>query len=243
MRPDLVKLLDFPFDKDDLFDRYQQEKLHAFASEPSSCAISDSADLEKIRMSLETLFSQPILADVALEGKQLALTVQEDLVLMHRDTLEAAWVCFPSGWNPGEKIGKSFVEIHQPVPGIDPISSRAPNLTRAMIQGRFSRYVWGIKDNPNLSQHPSLNLDKTPELYFRAERQVSVGIPELERFWFLIRIYHVPLEQVLTTLERCTLLAKSVETMPNDLLEYKNMSHLKARILSQIEKTTQELGG
>ncbi|MDX2006578.1 MAG: DUF3445 domain-containing protein [Meiothermus sp.] len=156
-------------------------------------------------------------------GKIAALCVQEDLVLMHGTTLEAAWVCFPSNWNPAEKVGRSFAEIHIPVPHSEKLLSAQENVAKAMSQkGPYVRHVWGLGFDPRLSYHPECKLLQDGQtIYFRCERQVTVPLPELNRSWFLIRVYMTPIEQVADTPERKQALLEAVRTMPEAHRAYK----------------------
>lgn len=63
--------------------------------------------------------------DPAAALRILAETVEEDMFLLvgepegHRAL--AFQCCFPSGFNPSEKVGKLLKEIHAPVPSYDKI--------------------------------------------------------------------------------------------------------------------------
>lgn len=246
VRPDLLRLEGPAFQLDSEYPRYLQAKREQFLL-PWTSLEAGWADPVGVQAALAYLANHlaeehpehyqthfdllgEVEKDVALA---LALSVQEDLVLMHGTRLEAAWVCFPSRWDPAQKVGKSFAEIHQPVPHSQKLQSAQHNVARAMSQkGPYVRYVWGLSYDPNLCQHPSLpRWEQGQTLYFRTERQVTLPIPELERSWFLIRVYNVPLQEVLTTPERKELLAQALRTMPPEHIAYKHMEHLIPRAL------------
>jgi hypothetical protein len=168
-------------------------------------------------------------------GKMAALCVQEDLVLMHGTQLEAAWVCFPSNWNPAEKVGRSFAEIHIPVPHSEKLQSAQENVAKAMSQkGPYVRYVWGLGFDPKLSYHPERSIQKEGDtIYFRCERQVTVPLPDLNRSWFLIRVYMAPVEQVVNTPKRKQALLEAIHTMPEAHRAYKGGS---LRAFAELER-------
>lgn len=139
----------------------------------------------------------------------LAAQVPEDIAVMRvgpgGDELAAAHVCAPSHWDPREKIGKSFVEIHQPVAGIEKINTKAAAMMRALAKGgAFRRYGWSVTVDDRLNHHPEppRNVDgdagewsgknfdpSNPALHARVERQVLAGVPDVSLVLFFIRVY------------------------------------------------------
>ena len=78
----------------------------------------------------------------------LACQIQEDLAvvrLARHDWLSAIHLCYPNHWAAEAKIGRNFVTIHSPVPGIDKIGAKADALVKAIIyKGPYVRFVWGL---------------------------------------------------------------------------------------------------
>ncbi len=172
----------------------------------------------------------------------LALSVQEDLVVMRLaargDEAEALAVCFPSRWDPAEKLGQSFAAIHRPVAHSEGLVAAAPRVMQALAnKGPFVRYVWSLTPSPQLSLHPALvktdaETDLAAEaLTFRVERQTTYALPELARALFTIRIYTAPLAQVATTPERKRVLAEAIGSMDEKLLAYKGLKPWRERLL------------
>jgi len=126
-----------------------------------------------------------------LEGDfaSLAMQLQEDIcihrVTAERDWLAAAHVCFPSGWNPAEKIGKSFREIHEPIPGFNLSTSRKMAETM-VVHGPFERIVWGVTQSTLLVK-PKAEFDPVLPIFVKYERQVTIGFPEIGAALFTIR--------------------------------------------------------
>lgn len=132
----------------------------------------------------------------------LASQVQEDLSVMHLaeggGRLIAANITAPSGWDPREKIGKDFAEIHAPVPGIGQVVHSAPEVLQSILHGRSrQRFVWGISTDDDLDHHPERALGPPtpfdpddPSLFVRMERQVLVGIESVPAILFCVHVYH-----------------------------------------------------
>jgi hypothetical protein len=127
---------------------------------------------------------------------ELAMQLQDDLVIHRRDEnrdwFAAAHICFPSGWDPAEKIGKPFAEIHAPIPGMDLTAS--PKLVDTMIRyGPFERFVWSVMHERRLNNHPRLpkkHFDReNPTVLLKLERQITIGFPEIDAVLFVLRQY------------------------------------------------------
>lgn len=124
----------------------------------------------------------------------VARQVQEDLVIHRvaagRDWMAAGQVCFPSGWNPLEKVGQSFAEIHAPVPGMERFDGR--RLAETMVRhGPFERYVWGVLFADELNGHPNrpkAEFDPAdPAVWVKVERQVTVPLPDVSAALFVLQ--------------------------------------------------------
>lgn len=103
-------------------------------------------------------------------------------------------VRLPSGWNPAEKIGRSFAEIHAPVPGMAAINRAGPSVVNMMIEKKpMERYVWGVQFDDQFDKHPQrarhavFDPDR-PRLFVRHERQIIVGFPSVRAALFIIRL-------------------------------------------------------
>lgn len=134
-------------------------------------------------------------AGIAFENfENMAMNLQEDIaihkVTEEKDWLAACHICFPSGWRPEDKIGKSFDEIHEPIPGMNLKNSKA--VVRSMVySGPFVRFVWGLCYERKLSTHPDLSGSKfdpdDPKIWVKIERQVTYGFPDIKSTLFVIR--------------------------------------------------------
>jgi hypothetical protein len=245
VRPDLVKFDGPLFAFDQQRSNYRTAKERLQSSEPSSAVIAGDASCADIAASLHWLHAglpeamretecaklfdarqSASRASILESGMALARCVQEDLVLMHQHRMEAGWVCFPSHWNPSEKVGQSLSRIHDPVPQSERLQEAEANVSAAMVRaGPFVRYVWSLSFDPSLTQHPNhvarTSINRHGQVFFRSERQTTWPMPSLDRSWFLIRVYVAPIEVVVSNRERKALLRESLESMPSSMRQYK----------------------
>lgn len=155
---------------------------------------------------------------------EIAKEIDEDL-LIHRtkdklDFLSSAHVCFPSGWLPEDKIGKSFREIHMPVPMN---LNNSEKLVNAIINGgNFERFVWSLVFEKKYNFHPRFHFknfnSQIPKLFVKVERQVTVGFPKYGFCLFILRQYIIEEEEID---KRC--LHESIIGMNLEQKKYKQM--------------------
>lgn len=179
----------------------------------------------------------------------LACQVQEDLAVIRlacHEWLSAVHLCFPNHWAAEAKIGRNFVTIHSPVPGIDKISANANALVRAMIyKGPYVRFVWGLGADRRLNHHPDSGRDlyeqegqsasfdfARPELWLRVERQTSWGFPQVAAALFTIRTYFTNCEDIRQNPVKLRKLVSAIESMTADALHYKRLTVARTQILS-----------
>lgn len=189
----------------------------------------------------------------------LALTLQEDLVLMGwpgagpcgaasspaaADGLVAlaASVVFPSGWDPGERIGRPLRAIHEPVADGERLRLATAALSRAMVEkGPFVRHVWTLAPDASLARWPGDAAAATSgpaavagdleDVWFRVERQVTLPLPKAGASLFLIRVFVAPLLAVATDAERRARLVASLASMSDAVIRYKGLARLRERVL------------
>ena len=155
---------------------------------------------------LEGRHGVPRLADA------LALAAQEDIVVMRGggdgpDAAELLQVCFPSGWDPSEKLGRGFRAIHEPIADNARLLGSSANVMKALLtKGPYIRFAWSVSLSDRLDAHPELIGPDLPPgawadparvaaaTFVRMERQTTHPMPDLGRGLFTIRIYVDPLE-------------------------------------------------
>ncbi|MGI8477601.1 MAG: heme-dependent oxidative N-demethylase subunit alpha family protein [Thermomicrobiales bacterium] len=184
----------------------------------------------------------------------VALSCQEDVVVMRggaRSGAEALHVCFPSGWDPREKLGGTFAAIHAPIADSERLIKASPNVMRAMLSGGpFLRYAWGVTLNPHLDNHPAAprpvwrpEWDDDPAqvarlAHLRMERQTTAAFPGLDRALFTIRVYVDPfLARLAADPSLRRRLRALMGTTAPAVLEYKGMTRIVPPLLRWLAET------
>jgi len=175
----------------------------------------------------------------------LVSQMQEDMSIVtlddDSDKICYLHLCAPNFWSAEEKIGKSFSNAHQSVPGMDKINRQHRSLNSLLSNsGPFERFTWGLTSNINLSQHPnetitdSRNLIDATTIYLRIERQVTAPFEKYNAYLFFIRTYFRRLQSL--NPDEKGRLANSLNTMPDDIAEYKGISQQVIQIIDRIRK-------
>ena len=171
--------------------------------------------------------------------KDLGLAIEDDVVIMHRGKLEACFVAFPSSWNAGEKVGKTLNELHEPIADNEALLRASEGIMRAMSSGQsFHRYTWGISSLSGYSNHPSYerpDFDSLDDLTFRVEHERTATVIKNTTAVFLIHVDVYPLKEVLKT--DFGLIKESIDSMSDNVLEYKNLNKVKGLMSEYILST------
>ncbi len=155
---------------------------------------------------------------------ETAMKVEEDLAVMHNGKLEAICFCFPSGWIPGNKLSADLSKLHLPVADNNLLLKSSEKLSKHMNKQTIRRWVWNVTTVPGLSNHPSEErpqLNDFENLYFRLETQISTPLDESSSL-FLVKVDVVPLKNVWDEV-----ILESINSMSEDVLNYKNLSEIK----------------
>lgn len=140
--------------------------------------------------------------------------VQEDLLLLDGSSaacpLTAGQLCFANRWSLEEKMGRSFLDIHAPVPGFGEQIGRSANLLlERMKAGRpVWRYNWSLVLGGELdlstkmyaavqAKVPAVTAANCGELcFFRTERQTLARLPQTGAVLFTVHTYRAPLNNL-----------------------------------------------
>ena len=93
-----------------------------------------------------------------------------------------------------------------------------------MCNYTIQRWVWNVTTIQDLSNHPTTNrpeLTNFDDLYFRLETQISSPVDE-DTSLFLVLVEVVPLNEVWNIS-----ILKSINSMSESVLEYKNLIEIK----------------
>jgi hypothetical protein len=210
------------------FDRYILEKQIASKTQTITAEFNLSEEINET-ISNFIVKNYPLPLKEPFDFFSLGYQMQEDLAI-HRmdeknDWLAAAHVSFPSGWRPEEKIGRSFEEIHVPIPGFNLKTSR--KLAETMIySGPFERYVWGLSFEDRINGHPNIPKKpfdiNNPVIFVKIERQITIGFPELSAALFVIRQFLIKEQDI-----NKPLLVKALQSMNEDQRKYKGLVNIE----------------
>jgi hypothetical protein len=226
--------------RDQDFNRYQDEKISCY--DP---VYGDNATPDLVYKAVEALriydTSAPLLQGDAPVW-QLTRALQEDFVIWAPNragklSAQILSVCLPSGWNPRDKVNKTFLEIHEPIPDFDTVNRAADHMAKMITErGPFIRHVWSICNQSRLSRRPDLcrswSNETVDDMWFRTERQVTVPVDDSTAL-FLIRVYMQPLRDILHDTRRTKTLIESIMSMTDAVIEYKGLSYLKQYFLNR----------
>ena len=148
-------------------------------------------------------------------------------------------VCFPSSWSLAEKLGQPLEFIHGVVPGLNRELGRQIHgfLGKLRTDHTWLRTNWGLSGSPELNQHPLRRippLGSTPALedvWLRIEHQALTGLPRPRSVLFGIRVTVHNLADLGSIGVSPHRLARALETMPEKLAAYKNLTHARPHLI------------
>jgi len=196
----------------------------------------------------------------ALQGGQkylslfdaLCTQVPEDMAVWqveeNKDWLATLHVCSPNYWSPRKKVGKSFSDFHEPVPGLESLRQRYfPMLQSIIDKGSFVRFSWGLTTDCRLNHHPKppedMNIEtwqgrkfdpKSPKLFVRTERQTLTGLCEVNAVLFTIRTYFTEVASL--NASELQALESAVLSISADSLIYKGIDKSRDEILNWLRR-------
>lgn len=169
----------------------------------------------------------------SLESRFSALSrvIGEDIAIVEidsdgNDRNALMSIAAPSRWAPEEKIGRSFVATHTPVPNMEKTLAVAAKLQQMLLErGPVVRFTWGISTTPALDTHPSVTEPPyvSGDAWLRTERQVIRRIPEHKAFLFTIRVMVEPLSDVRKSITDAGALAAALRSMDEKSRIYKSV--------------------
>jgi hypothetical protein len=219
-------------------DRYylEEKRLELIARGSDLYATTWEADVNQLIRRANEYCGQPSHYSIT----QLALTLEEDIAIMHKGMLAAICFCFPSSWIPKERIGMPLMEIHKPVGDGVKLVSASQRIAETMAdttQGSFRRHVWTICNSGELSQHPAKKSSVIPQsindLYYRVETQTTAPLGDNVSSLFFVKVETCPLIELWADKEKRELIKESVGSMTDAVLDYKNLHHIKTLLFAQ----------
>jgi len=194
---------------------------------------SDVAEEKKlVKKTSEAMNIDPCFNDII----EMGLEIPDDVIIMHKGKVEAAFVAMASNWNPRTVQGKTLAEVHQPVADNEMLVRASDGIWRSMTSGKsFHRHVWGISPLKSLSNHPrhwpeTFEVKSLDDLYFRIEHERTLTVDE-DTAAFFIDVEVMPLSTVFHLKnEYRDIIKDSINSMSENILAYKNLEHVKELI-------------
>ncbi|CAG9952451.1 unnamed protein product [Clonostachys rosea f. rosea IK726] len=142
----------------------------------------------------------------------LGQTVEEDMFLLHKTPeghfTDAFVCCFPSGFNPSEKLGRLLKDVHGPVPSYEKIGASMERYFSKLEVGKsVKRNNWSIQTHPELFDcggDTTIAKDepgrgeafRIEETYFRSELQALTRLPKTGSVLFSFKTYMYPISEI-----------------------------------------------
>jgi len=232
----------------DFFRNVEGDRLLELRREALDSSVSDylqAIQEEKVWLAVRDFVNglEPGADATAIDG--LGRTWEPDFVILDRASphqVRGGCVCFPSGWSLREKVGKSLFLTHAPVPGLnDDLGASISKLLSRIDAGQFfQRTNWGLTGAAELDQHPRHKIPAISaeadlqRVYLRIEWQVLTAI-SAAALLFGIRVFHVPVEEVKSSPELASRLAKNLETMPGAVAQYKRLDQCRGWLVKYLQ--------
>ncbi len=178
-----------------------------------------------------------------------ARLVPEDLVLLVERGGQLVFgggsVCFPNRWDLVSKIGLTMAGVHQPVDRLNehlqaPIDSFFERLTP---RRSFWRLGWGVLDTPDWYTPLDGTAGPRPvspvpsEMFLRVERETLRRFEQTRCVLFTIRTYVTPIPAVLDQPEVARRMAASLESLPADVRDYKDLAATASALVRYLRAT------
>lgn len=179
--------------------------------------------------------------------------VQEDLLLLDGGAegvpLVAGQLCFGNGWELADKLGQSFLAIHDPVPHFRTAIGRSSQLLMERLKpGRpVWRVNWAIKATGQLHLPPKINQALAPlktsitaenageRCFFRIERQTLSRLPRSNGVLFTIRTYQSSIAALASQTAQARRLLGVLRSTPPETLAYKGIAPFVAPLVAYLE--------
>ena len=179
---------------------------------------------------------------------ELALLWQQDFVVFlpderGKEVFQAGAVCFPSSWRPEEKVGLPVYAIHSPVPTLNErLGEQIDKFIAGIKPGTaWERVNWGLSRSAELNQHPDCEIPRLEppfnldQVWVRREDQVLFRLSKTGALIFGINVLNISVAEVASDKEGRAGLRRSVETMPEEIANYKNLLKSREYLLALLD--------
>ena len=184
----------------------------------------------------------------SMDCRELALLWEQDFLVLLADAqgkevFQAGVVCFPSSWRPEEKVGLPIYAIHSPVPTLNERLGEQIDKFIAGIKPDtvWERVNWGLSRSAELNQHPDCEIPRLEppfnlnQVWVRREDQVLFRLPKTRALIFGINVFNISVGEVASDKEGRAGLRRAIETMPEEIAEYKNLLKSREYLLALLD--------
>jgi hypothetical protein len=182
--------------------------------------------------------------------------VQEDLLLLDGSSdgdgafhLVAGQLCFANRWSLAEKMGRSFLEIHAPVPGFAEQIGRSSNLLLERLKsGRpVWRYNWSLVCSSQLDLSTRVFASMLPlqeavtvancgeTCFVRTERQTLARLPQTGAVLFTVHTYRTPIAALVRDREWTQRFLSVLDSAAPELLAYKGVTPVEHHLRQYLQ--------
>jgi dimethylamine monooxygenase subunit A len=171
----------------------------------------------------------------------LSLALHADFAVVDGASGTLPWmaVCLPSHWDPVEKVGRHFTEVHAPVADNATLLAAGAHLMRLVCEEqRWERFVWTLTPNPAYDHHPRRRAsipwpaqEPAACAHLRTEHQTFIPLPGLHQAVFTIHVEVQPLAQALTQPGDAQRLHDALASMSDAVLAYRGLASVRPALL------------
>jgi hypothetical protein len=147
---------------------------------------------------------------------------------------------FPFGLELARKVSQPVGLVHDRVPALNELLGPhiGQFLARLEVDKFYQRTNWGLTSSNQLNQHPKQQIPliqaSCSDPFLRIEWQ-AFGALSSGLILFGIRIFHIPFKQVRQNPEAAALLARNLETMSPEMLEYKRFDGCRDQLVGLLK--------
>jgi hypothetical protein len=183
----------------------------------------------------------------------LSLAFAEDFAIIDGDRATIPWlaVALPSHWDPLDKIGRHFAQVHAPVADSQLLLAAGEALARLVSSElRWERFVWTITSNPHLNAHPTSSQTSgwppgdsdgvARHAWWRTERQTFIPVAGRQQAVFTILVEIQPLLQAMDNADKARRVHDALATMSPAVLEYRGLAAVRERLLQWLARRAEE---
>lgn len=171
----------------------------------------------------------------------LSLALHADFAVVDGTSGTLPWmaVCLPSHWDPAEKVGRHFTEVHAPVADNASLLAAGAHLMRLVCDTqRWERCVWALTPNPAYDHHPRRRASiawpapsPAAGAHLRTEHQTFIPLPGHCQAVFTIHVEVRPLAQALTQPGDAQRLHDALASMSEAVLAYRGLASVRPALL------------